>query len=136
MWVGSVSLTEKVPIRLKKYFIKGVIMTLEAKENSMLGRLILLMCVLTAAVAFAAGENPFEFIKAAFFDILQKYVAWVILGVMWMTFILGIIFGGLPWMPTVITGICATAGVFFFPSFLKPISDWASSYRPTTSVGQ
>lgn len=107
-----------------------------ANGNQFMMRLVFLMCVLTAALAFAAGENPFEFIKAAFFDILQKYVAWLILGIMWITFILGIIFGGLPWMPTVITGVCATAGIFFFPSFLKPISDWAGTYRPTTSVGQ
>lgn len=100
-----------------------------------LRRFAFLFLFVGLGVAFAAGQNPFEFIKAGFFDILEKYVSLVILGVLWLGIIMGIGFGNLPWLPAVVTGVALSAGIYLFPGLLSSIRDWAASYRPTSTVG-
>ncbi|RDU66448.1 hypothetical protein [Helicobacter equorum] len=104
-------------------------------RNILAKRFLFLLLFVGIGMIHAAGQNPFEFIKAGFFDILEKYVAVVILGVLWITILVGIGFGNLPWIPSLVIGGGVTAGLFLFPGLLSSIRDWAASYRPSTTVG-
>ncbi|RDU53365.1 hypothetical protein CQA49_06875 [Helicobacter sp. MIT 00-7814] len=108
----------------------------ETIENkNFVSRIMFLFLLAGVAISLAAGTNPFEFIKNGFFQILEEYIAFIVLGILWITIIMGIGFGGLPWLPAVVTGIALSAGLFLYPGVLSGLKEWAKNFKPTSTVG-
>lgn len=94
---------------------------------------ILLLLALFASSLFAAGINPFEYAKDAFFEIATSYVFLIIVAVILVATFVAIAKTG-EWSILWWAG-AGIIGIALIPTFAPGVMEWAQSFDPTPVAG-